>query len=297
MEIFQMEELKNYELDTISNYKEYPIRIGDVLGVNEDSTVAILSDNSYMFRIKDTFLKLGFMKNNEVDIVTLSHLDFIEDSENPEDVYDLIGKSLALNKFKVVEAVSGPNSSCFRYSKETLNNMSIVVEVEYSRKELTVTMFLHNEKEVILELKLSKVTDLKQVYHFLYNVFGIDLNTGIKKDYYKFNDSVVERYLERIGEVQAELSDEEFLNVLEAHPEYVTIYQNGNYNRENTKKILETFVEAVERKRNKEYKTQYRLMEKEVLKMEKALIESKKQLEDFAKKYRVMKKTIDDLDL
>lgn len=294
MEIFQMEELKNYELDTISDYKEYPIRIGDVLGVNEDNTVAILSDNSYMFRIKDTFLKLGFMKENEVDIVTLSHLDFIDDSE---DVSDLIGKSLALNEFKVVEAASGPNGSCFRYSKETLNNMSIVVETEHSRKELIVTMSLHSKKEVILELRLPKVTNLKQVYHFLYNVFGIDLNTGIRKDYYKFNDSVVERYLERIEEVQTELSDEEFLNVLEAHPEYVTIYQNKNYTRENAKKILETFVEAAEKKKNKEYETQYKLMEKEVLKMEKALIESKKQLEDFAKKCRMMKKTIDDLDV
>lgn len=294
MEIYQMEELKNYELDTIADYKKYPIQVGDVLGANEDNTVAILSNNSYMFRIKDAFLKLGFMKDNKVDIITFSDLEFVD---NSEDLYTLICKSLALNNFNAVEISNAPNGICFRYSKEMLNNTSLIIEAEYNKKDPVVSISLYDKKETIVELNLSKVADLEQLYYFLYSIFGIDLNTGVNKDHYEFTDSVVERYLERIEEVQAELSDEEFINILEAHPEYVTIYQNKTYNRENSKKILETFVEAVEKKKNKEYETQYKLMEKEVLKMEKALIESKKQLEDLAKKYSMMKKTIDDLDL
>lgn len=294
MEIYQMEELKNYELDTIADYEKYPIQVGDVLGANEDNTVAILSNNSYMFRIKDAFLKLGFMKDNKVDIITFSDLEFVD---NSEDLHTLICKSLALNNFNAVEISNAPNGICFRYSKEMLNNTSLIIEAEYNKKDPVVSISLYDKKETIVELNLSKVADLEQLYYFLYSIFGIDLNTGVNKDHYEFTDSVVERYLERIEEVQAELSDEEFINILEAHPEYVTIYQNKTYNRENSKKILETFVEAVEKKKNKEYETQYKLMEKEVLKMEKALIESKKQLEDLAKKYSMMKKTIDDLDL
>lgn len=296
MESYQLDELKEHTLVSLEDYKDYPVDITNMLSLNADKTVAMLPDNTYVFKVKDSLLKLGFIKNNQVTFYTFAELYFMEDLEGAEDI---LNRVLSLNKFKIKEGHADKTGFSTIFSRE-INGKTIIVKLTH-KKNLgsTVSIILLNKNipELSIEFpRFSGVESIEKLYDCSQNMLGVNLNCGIDVTSYSIKDSVVEQHLARICELQEELSDEEFLTILEEHPEYVEAYQRNCFSRELTRKILRSFATAVEYKREQLYKVQHNSMVSKIRELEQELYNAKYDLKEF-EGGTGLHKSIDELDL